>query len=310
MQEIIKEIIKNLVISNDDEIMFDEFSKKSLKIEKNNFHDIILLDSEKTIGFIDGGNLEIIKSPSLSLFFNRVYYCIYKKNKRVQNKKIEFYSLITSNKEGIKTKCFPDIIKEYFFDSFDKNLTVSNKRLSVDKVGSIIRRLAELSIAKDIRSDYVLIDGSLEFDHEYEKEIISKFNNVAGLSKTTSMITKNGLSVSGFLNKITNKPLWYYDCGNDLYFVKLHKNSKYVFKLEHIGKNFKELLSLISKNSKDPVFLGYPYGLVEADRLGRVSKKESDLLKIQIRTKLKDSFKLLEPHLNSSNSHDILDNIS
>ena len=310
MDLIINEILKNLKFSVDDEILFDDCSNKSMKIKKKKFHEINITESNKKIAFIDGGNFEIIKTPSLSLFFNRVYYCTYQNNKRINKKKIEFYSLITSNKEKINCTCFPQVIKNYEFNPFDKNLITSNKRIKLEKIGNLIRRLSELNIAKDIPSDFVVLDGSLDSTHEYEKKIISNFENVAGLSKTTNLITKNGLSVGGYLNQYTDKKNWYYNINENLFFVKLHKNSKYVFKLEYNQKQINELFSLLINNSKDPVFLGYPYGLVEADRFARVSKQEADLLKIQIRTKLKENFKQLEPHLNSLNSHDILDNIS
>jgi hypothetical protein len=218
--------------------------------------------------------------------------------------------LITSNKENIKSECFPKIVKDYIFDPFDKNLSISNKRVPLEKIGNLVRRLAELNTIKEINADYKVLDGSLECNHKYEKDIVSNFTNTAGLSKTTSLITSKGLSATGFLNLFCKKDKWFYDAGKGIFFIKLHKKSKYVFRLDYKGENIQELLCLLSENSKDPVFLGYPYGLVEADRLARVSKKEADLIKIQIKTKFRKNFELLEPHLNSLNSHDILDNIS
>ena len=176
---------------NDNEILFDDINKKSIKIKKENHKKIISINTNKSIAFVDGGNLEIIKTPALSLFFNRIYYCIYKKNKRVDKKRIEFYSLITSDEKNISSTCYPKIIKDYSFDPFDKDLITSHRRLSVSKVGNFIRRLAELKTSLEINSDFVVLDGSLDYVHKYEKEIINDFNNIAGLSKTISLITKN-----------------------------------------------------------------------------------------------------------------------
>ena len=309
MKELLNRIIQILKI-NDNEILFDDINKKSIKIKKENHKKIISINTNKSIAFVDGGNLEIIKTPALSLFFNRIYYCIYKKNKRVDKKRIEFYSLITSDEKNISSTCYPKIIKDYSFDPFDKDLITSHRRLSVSKVGNFIRRLAELKTSLEINSDFVVLDGSLDYVHKYEKEIINDFNNIAGLSKTISLITKNGLSVAGYLNKINNKETWYYKAKDNLYFIKLHKNSKYVFRLDYPKNDLDVLLSLLIENSKDPIFLGYPYGLIEADKFARVSKKEAEILKLNIKTKLKKDYKEIEPHLNSMNSHYILDNIS
>ncbi len=310
MQEILKKITEKLKIRDGDKIVFDDASFSSVDIKKENFKEIRFEKTNKSIGFIDGGNLEIINTPSLSLFFNRIYYCIYRNQKRIEKKRIEFYSLITAEEEKITTTCFPKVIEDYVFDPFDKDLITSHKRLSVTKVGNFIRRLSELKTAQEIKSDFIVIDGSLDYIHKYEKQIISEFKNVAGLSKTTSLITKNGLSAAGYLSKVSDKNLWYYKAKEDLFFVKLHKNSKYVFKLDYKKENLDNLLSLLIENSKDPIFLGYPYGLVEADKFARVAKKEADILKISIMTKLKQEYKEIEPHLNTLNSHDILDNIS
>jgi hypothetical protein len=310
MDEFIKEIIKNLKVCKDDALLFDNELSEEIKIKKENFKELTTVKSKKSIAFIDGGNLEIVKTPSISLFFNRIYYCVYHKNKRIRKNKTEFYSLIISNKENIKAVCFPKVIKDYVFNPFDKTLSFANKRVSLEKIGNLVRRLAELSAIQNIPADYSVIDGSLEYTHKYEKEIISNFKNIAGLSKTTSLITKKGLSASGLLNYLGGKKEWFYNAGKDIYFIKLHKNSKHSFRIDYSGEDFLELLNLLKENSKDPVFLGYPYGLIEADKFARVSKKECELLKIQIITKIKENSESLELHLNSMNAHDILDNIS
>ena len=40
------------------------------------------VNTNKSLIFFDGGSAELIKSPSLSVFYNRVYYAIYKNKSR------------------------------------------------------------------------------------------------------------------------------------------------------------------------------------------------------------------------------------
>ena len=71
-----------------------------------------------------------------------------------------------------------------------------------------------------------------------------------------------------------------------------------------------KICSLLSLNAKDPVFIGYPYGLVEADKLARISNQEADLLKTQLMVSFGKDWKKVKNSLNSMNAHQILDNIS
>ena len=96
-----------------------------------------------------------------------------------------------------------------------------------------------------------------------------------------------------------------------MFFVKLHEKSKHIFRFEIYKEqkfNINRILSLIAENSNDPVFLGYPYGLIEADRFARISNKELDYFKTMITLKLGADSRLNE-HLSSRNAHEILDRI-
>ena len=98
-----------------------------------------------------------------------------------------------------------------------------------------------------------------------------------------------------------------------MHIVKLNKNSRYIFKLEIFNKNkyeINEIMSILKNNSKDPVFLGYPYGLIEADQFARISNKEKDYLKTIFLAKLgKDNDKIAQ-YLNTLNAHNVLDSIA
>ena len=69
-----------------------------------------------------------------------------------------------------------------------------------------------------------------------------------------------------------------------------------------------QAINEIASNCCDPIFVGYPYGLVEADRIARVSNQEKESLKTIFLVKLRN--KNIEKYLNAANAHEILDKIS
>jgi len=99
-QDLMNSIIKAIESSTSKQSQYAVFGDKeyeSIKIDKRNFHQIPNLKNNNKIAFIDGGNAEIFAASNLSLQLIRVYYTVYKSNKRVSFKKKEFYILIKSN---------------------------------------------------------------------------------------------------------------------------------------------------------------------------------------------------------------------
>src|SRR3989344_5408747 len=77
MREIIEKLLEKIGKDSSGSVVFDDSAKNPVEIKKENFHDISGKKTGKKVAFVDGGNLELLKSPSLSLFFNRIYYTIY-----------------------------------------------------------------------------------------------------------------------------------------------------------------------------------------------------------------------------------------
>tara|TARA_Y100000310_G_scaffold321424_1_gene379031 strand:+ start:4286 stop:5290 length:1005 start_codon:yes stop_codon:yes gene_type:complete len=332
-EDILKEVLSHIdnSVKNDGKfIKLDDC--EPIEITPDNFKKIEDIDVNGKICFIDGGNAEILKAANFSLQFIRVYYTVYLENKRVENKKYEFYILINSvDKNGkifFNTKIFGDkIIKEFEISSLDKSIMQGNSRADVSFVGNVARRFAELSVGKELilslnQGDTVIFDGSLDVKYNGEKELLDEIYNkskdvdVCGLSKTCELFTDKGGSVVGVLNEIQPSFAWYYhplakfDSILDICFVKLNENSKYIFRLDFFKNEIDNVLSLLSLNSKDPVFLGYPYGLIEADRFARISNKELEILKTKFMIKAGKDWKSISNLLRTKDSHGILDNIS
>ncbi|MBN2367817.1 hypothetical protein JXC34_02270, partial [Candidatus Woesearchaeota archaeon] len=325
MEKIISRILENIEHHEADSILIED---EELNLDIKNFLDIKKQTFKKKLVFIDGGNMEIIRSPSLSLFFIRVYATTYSDNRREKNNRCEFYTLITTksdkNRIVYKTEYFftkNNInLKEYEFDSMDRRLTTGNKRAPISLVGDIIRRFAELHVAKEIDEEaIVVLDGSLESNYPHENQIMESIMSpriICGLSKTTDLITKSGKSAVAALRQYENDKAWIY-CGGrindkDVFFLRLNKKSEYIFRFEVNNMHSYDLMGLVSalaENSKDPIFYGYPYGLIEADMFGRVSIKEKESLLLQTKLKFGKNFQKIRPYMNSLNAHDLLDNI-
>ena len=300
----------------DELISFSDKRYKAEVLDKSNFHEISGAVSDRRIAFIDGGNTEVLSLPNLNLQLVRVYYNIFQRNKKIGSKRLDFYVFVEAvQEEGIKYKVEikpDDILNGLRFDSFDESLREGKHRVKVSKVAEAVRRFLELHLAKKAvdrldRGGVIVLDGSLKasitgekqyFDALYGK-CLDKGVIVSGLPKSCSLLTNKGNSVLTVLRRISPKGAWYYhnavsienpEHKADMFFVKLQKNSKFVFRYELFNESkydIDEVLSLLMDNSKDPVFLGYPYGLIEADRFARVSNNEKEYLKTQLMVRLK-----------------------
>ena len=127
--------------------------------------------------------------------------------------------------------------------------------------------------------------------------------NVYSDSNTCTLLTASGNNPAILLSKISPSGCWSYKITENIFFTKLHDRSKHVFRFEG-DKNF---LPYLIGQSKDAVFLGYPYGLILADKLARVSNQERKSL--MMRLLLDKENKDLVDHLSAINAHDILDNL-
>src|SRR3989344_2115919 len=308
--------------------------KKEISLPSEDFHPIKDDTPDHTLVFIDGGNAEILSAASFSVQLIRLFAVYYRLNKRIRTKKAEFFVLISSKDNTM-----------YSIESFGSAFTlppisVSAKELSksstqISAIGDIVRKCAEMyfstALLDDLSdNDLLVIDGDLTVQDGIEKlylttlceKALSKKVLFAALSKTSELLTEDGNSLIAALHNFSGIPEWYppykyatQGRGGDieLFLTKLRSKSKHIFKVEICGiSSFsKEApFSLLRKNASDPVFYGYPYGLIEADRFARISKKEASSLQMSFRAKAGSSFSRLEPYLNALNAHEILDKIS
>ena len=217
---------------------------------------------------------------------------------------------------------------------------------SVESIAGVAMRFAEWSYAKHFvqnelnKGDIFVRDGSLQTG--YKNEILlardlyieAKDKNVyiTGLSKSCRLITKNGSSLISLIDLIASNKFpdekWYYhpiykitkaDNLADVFFVKLHEHAYSPFRfdifieqsqaIDNQEKN--TIISNIALNANDLSFPGYPYGLIKADQLSYISKKEIEPNKIQLITEFDPEIyeKYILPRVRSMDAHDIINKI-
>jgi hypothetical protein len=340
MDELVKELRNTLLTKSTDEEYLSMSSKYvPIKIDLTNYHNIFSiseikseLKTSKNILFVDGGSAVLFESASFCVGFIRVGGIVYNNNLRIAKSLREFYLIITEINGEYHVRTYPETsFDAMVFNPEDESLKNGLEKCNVTKIISLIRRFAEIEYAtnnlldKDV--DYILIDGTLEarypFEDKYLANLYSK-KNVCALSKTCTLTTKNGFSVTKLLldfNAKSKNSVWYYNPivinnnsihNAELYFIKLHSKTDYVFRFEMqkgFDKNMSDLFSILVNNSCDPIFLGYPYGLIDVDQYVRVSDDELRLLKMKLSVKLGKDWNEFSKYLNSTNAHSILDKI-
>src|SRR3989344_4755725 len=113
----------------------------------------------------------------------------------------------------------------------------------------------------------------------------------------------NGNSPAILLQKWVLAEPWVYPVTKITSFVKLHQRSRHVFRFE----GNREVLPFLLPHAADALFLGYPYGLVFADAMARVSNQEQKSL--FLRLVLNAENKEIRDYLSTQDAHAILDNL-
>lgn len=315
-------------------VQFNDSSYKPVEFAKENFKGINESNEKARVAFIDGGNNSVLDAANFCLQMVRAYCTVYSGNKREKTNKNEFLVLVSSGNNALDVDVFGSDIRFNSFDVFDKTLAKAGHRVNVNDAASACRKLAELHEAINAveylgPGDIIVLDRDLKAEITAEKELLDKLysraeeKNVAvcGISKTTRLFTDTGDSAAAALSAIAPDSEWFCtiaESENDRHkaeicFAKLHKASKYVFRFEIYKKQKDEIgkvLGILMKNSKDPVFIGYPYGLVEADRFARVSNEEAEYLKVRLISKAGKQRGKIIGYMKTVDAHSILDNIA
>lgn len=360
--DILKELLGTLAIKspapsspNEEKMMFSSQGYEALPLRQENFHPIhdnnYNYCRNDKICFIDGGNNELLEAPNFSIQLIRVAAVVIEENKTRKIIKEEYYllarTIIKNNAIFFSVDFFPlskqsaSIFPEkddLLINANDITIKTGNERAEIAKMGEIARKFSELRLAKNMiaelnKNDIIILDNHLKSmitnEDKYWQELYEEGikNNVviAGLSKTTNLLTTSGNSAIGALYELAPKNIrsWYYypsvkitntQHQAEMYFVKLHEKSNYIFKFEiyqkqHTPDAVKDILENMAKNSKDYIFPGYPYGLIVVDKEARVSEQEKQYYKMKLTVITGKQDEALQTSVRAENAHDILDSI-
>lgn len=238
---------------------------------------------------------------------------------------------------------------DLLFAADDETIRDGIHNANISTIGEIARKFGEIALAKEVvneleENDMLVLDGSLQATITNHKKYLEQLYDaanakrviVSALAKTSRLFTNNGNSVAGLLNEISanaevdgeifKNTAWYYypivtieneNHQAELFFVKLNKASEYVFRFEIFKGNLIDkdnlflnyIFAVLAHNSKDLIFPGYPYGLIFADKLARVSNNEKEYLTTMFQAKAGKTWNIIKKYLNAVNAHDVLDRI-
>lgn len=317
MDETIISVLRNLTCQDDNcEI---EIYPGGVKYEPQRFGHIHNRTTGNNLIFIDGGQAGLFYNQYFCLSMLRTCAVYVKHNKPV--KKIIKNHLIMVRLIDSSFKCIMNNT-----DSTSSETLVLENCTDAEAVSGDIRRILELRLALESleeadEGDIIILDGSLHIKNKHEKEIITALSEkcvqksvlLTALSKSCGYITNLGIPFNVYISKKPGK--WYYDAGlsgsddhpANVYFAKLHAKSGIVFPFDisclQTGVDVSKVLGTLAINSRDPIFLGYPYGLITADKYARISNQQKKIKQMMLRSRYKD-LELFK------DAHDILDNIT
>jgi len=290
--------------------------KERIPIRKDAFFEL-KEESAKKVVFVDGGNAEFLSGPNVSLQFARFYAGVWENNVRVRRELQECVIASIMQKKGNDVNFEVTVfsmeggeLRKYDVDIFDSRVSFGKRRAEPYAVGNLVRKKLEIEFAAELaknlgKGDILVRDGELDVDIEETSSLLEASKNISllSISKTCRLCTDSGSSALFVLEKLAPSGSWLYFAGANVAFAKLHENAKHIFRVD--VQNVESLNSLPSllENSKDPAFLGYPYGLMDADKFAQVTKDEISQFKVRFALKSKELFGSLERALSA---HDVL----
>lgn len=293
-------------------------------LRKDRFITIPMEGTPTSCCYIDSGNAPIWETPSQMAQLLRIAAVFFNHTKRTDFKQHTFCALAHSIDDSISIKSYGYPMEGLKFSPHDPNLCQGTKPATMAACLEVCRILAEIDIGMDTipklpEHGTLIIEGDLsrrhpiistKMTHLYstcqEKKI-----SLIGVSKTTTAGTDTGISATYALHHLQPPGMWAYplDSNDGMHrlFAKLHPASRHAFLISSPTALHDSTLSCLAKASTDPSFLGYPYGLIVADQLARVSTTEQETWRLILTTKAMARDPTLLTALSGSDAHDILD---
>ncbi len=221
---------------------FSHENYTAFPLNKKNFHPLYNPQIDRKIAFVDGGNQELLPSPVYSVQLNRVYFNIFKNNRRYPLKsgmpqRIEFLSYTSSHLNNgdiffsTKIKPVKDKFSEFLPDEKDLYSNAREERVDagtqagMERMASMSRRFAEWKITEMVidreleSGDIIVRDGSLQTGHQHEYKYVERVFRkameknvfITGLSKTCRLATNTQVSLVDSIQRLAEEAEIKYD---------------------------------------------------------------------------------------------------
>ncbi|MEK6961412.1 MAG: DNA double-strand break repair nuclease NurA [Nanoarchaeota archaeon] len=292
-------------------------------IERSRFRAIEPAASCGDISFIDGGNAPIYSTPSQTCHLTRTCALRFSGKNRTETDRRTSIVMATSDGKEITLKQFGDLAESLRISLEDKDLKTGDHPVTLATAVELARHLSEIRAATrsaaSVDGGIVVVDGDLNAAHPLSIEARRDLRGACrqakaaliGCAKTNTACTETGYSAVAALIKTAPEGAWAYDLeSNDgIYraFSKLHHRARHCFMIESLESISDETLSRLASISNDLSFPGYPYGLIVADQLARVSNQERDAASIELLAKAAKVNKSVLSAISGSDAHGILD---
>jgi len=241
--------------------------------------------TRQTITAVDGGSAAILETTAMQVLFVRIVAV--QLEPRKISKKEGF--IVASVQENAK-------IQVQFITEEQERTLFTTQEQELSEVAGIGRKLLEWELV-DSSEGVVVWDGSFTTKYDFEEPYVPE--GIALAKSSTAIGSWKVFSHSP-------KAPWAAKA-NKLCFIKLSEQGR-VFRAENKSKisNHEAFASLVPW-AQDPVFLGYPYPLILADQLARVSNDERSALRIRLKATAGSRWEEVSQGI--QDAHDILDKI-
>jgi hypothetical protein len=167
-----------------------------------------------------------------------------------------------------------------------------------------LRALAEYAVAPE---GITIHDGSLRTTNKLLQQRCQPRDQAFALAKTTAVLTSMQRPLGMALLTRAPQGCWYTQLTNGTYCVRLHDRAAHTFLLE--GKQISlQVLHLLRAWSADMSFPGYPYPLILADQMARVTNNERDAWKMILKSDTQAA-KILDDEMKAQDAHAMLEHI-
>ena len=251
--------------------------------------------------FIDGGSASIFGTPARCIGIIKV--CAVR-TEGLQRKEIithQYLVSITTNGDGfvVQSEALGPS-DEYVGQVLNCEIT-GLREFTPEMLLDPLRAMAERALAPQ---GIVVHDGSFRTTNQLLQRLVVN-KNACALSKTSGILTSKQRPIGMALLTRAPKGSWMAKLAPGISCVRLNDRAAHTFILEG---NCDDALPLLSAWSADMTFPGYPYPLVLADQMARVTNNERDAWRIVLSSD-ENAMKILADELKATDAHAMLEHI-